>query len=152
MKVIGLIPEAVRLDLQPCELPILVDELLTRIEAQGGALREENELHGRVSHDRLHDASDRLLEYGNLLAAISDDPGSGRFDAPVSLITPTAVADELVHACARGAAAQLVELLRTHAGDRERLRPAAAAAAAWTDTLVDLRYLDEEALEATGLA
>jgi hypothetical protein len=152
MKVIGLMPSSVRLDLQPLELPVLIDELLTRIEALAGSLREEHELHGQVTPDRLRDATDWLAEYRDLLAAISDDRGHSGVEHAISVITPTPLADQVVRACARSAAEQLAELLRNRAADRQRLRPAAKAAAAWTDTLVDLRYLDEEGPEPTRLA
>jgi hypothetical protein len=61
MKVVALTPGSVRLDLQPCELLVLTDELLTRIEAKGGSLREERERRGQLSNEQLLDASRWLL-------------------------------------------------------------------------------------------
>jgi hypothetical protein len=150
MKVIGLAPTSVRLDLKPCELPVLIDELLLRVEVQSSSLREEQPKPGcSINNRRLQNASNWLLEYRNLLGAVSGDYRSG--DAPVSVITPMVVAETLVRACSRDAGERLMQLLGDAHSDRERLRPAAGALSAWVDTLADLRYVDEEGLEAISL-
>jgi hypothetical protein len=148
--VIGLVPRSVRLDLEPCQLSGLRDELLTSIEARSGSIREEHDVRGAVDRDALHEASGLMWEHSKLLEAVSSDRGQIG-ETPVSIITPTAVADELVRGCAHHAAAQLVELVGEHSSDRAQLLRAATAAAAWTKTLVDLRYLDEEGPDFAGL-
>lgn len=153
MKVTGLAATSVRLELQPCELPGLVEELLLRVEVQGGSLREEHQKCGcDVSNERLQNASNWLLEYRNVLAAVSDDNDYRPSDAPVLVITPTVVAEALVRACSRDAGERLMQLLSDPGSDREGLRPAVAALSAWVDTLADLRYVDEEGLEAISLS
>jgi FAD/FMN-containing dehydrogenase len=150
MKVIGLAPAAARIDLESCELPVLVDELLERVHAQSGSLLEEHKRHTHaITGARLQEASDWLLEYRNLLAAVADDrdrkPG-----APVSIVAPMEVALSVIVACCREAHARLGELL-DRASNRDELGRGAEALRAWIDTLSDVRYLDEQAPESTAL-
>jgi hypothetical protein len=65
--VIGLVPRAVRIDLEPSELPALLDELFTTIEARGGSLREEHERDSLIAAEDVLDASALLHEYARIL-------------------------------------------------------------------------------------
>jgi hypothetical protein len=150
MSVIGLIPRSVRLDLDPYQLPGLKDELLTSIESRSGSMREEHERQGAIARRRLRDGSEDVVEHSMLLRALAaDDEPFG--DDPVSVTASMEVAYELVRGCAHNAAARLVELVGEHHSDRTELLRASTAAAAWTITLVDLRYLDEEGPDDNGL-
>jgi hypothetical protein len=150
--VVGLVPRAVRLELEPCQIPTLVDELVTRIEAGAGSLREEGQRrHGVVRPEKLAEAAKWLLEYRNLLAALGDreDGGYRRATEPTSIVASMVAADDLVRACAHNAVEQLMATLtRDRAGDRHQLRAANEIACAWLQTLVDLRELDESGPEA----
>jgi hypothetical protein len=150
MKVIGLAPAAARIDFEFCELPVLVDELLERVHTQSGSLLEDHKRHARViTGARLREASDWLLEYRNLLAAVGDDRDRASGE-PVSIVAPMEVALSVVAACSREAHARLGELLDA-GGDRDELRRGAEALRASIDTLSDVRYLDEQAPESTAL-
>jgi hypothetical protein len=151
MSVIGLVPRAVRLDLEPSQLPVLLDELFTTVEARGGSLREEHERRGSIAAEDVSDAGALLREYAQILATIGADSRRRVIDTAVSIVTPIEVADDLVRACARNACEELAALARERNSDRAALSSAAQAAAAWARTLVDFRYLDEEAPDDAGL-
>ena len=151
MSVIGLVPRAVRLDLEPSQLPVLLDELFTTVEARGGSLREEHERHGSIAAEELSDAGALLNEYAQILATIGADSRRSVIDTPTLIVTPIEVADDLVRACARNACEDLAALARERNSDRSAISTAAEAAAAWARTLVDFRYLDEEGPDDAGL-
>ena len=148
MSVIGLVPRSVRLDLDPCQLPGLKDELLTSIESRSGSMREEHERCGTLAREPLRGASEDIVEHSKLLQAIAADEPFG--DVRVSVTASMEVAYELVRGCAHSSAARLVELVSEHGSDRTELLAASTAAGAWATTLVDLRYLDEEGPDDNG--
>jgi hypothetical protein len=140
MKVTGLQPHSVRIALEPGELPVLVDELLHGINAHSGALLEASPA-ARHDSERLRDASSWLLEYRNLLSQVAEEERPK--GEAVVVVMPMAVAHELVPACCEEA----IERLRTAVAardDRNALSELADAVRQWVQTLVDLRYLDEE--------
>jgi hypothetical protein len=150
MKVIGLAPTTVRIALEDCELPGLQDELLTAIEAQSGSMREElgRREGARLDDERVELASNWLLEYRNLLSQISDRPALRR--ESVTVTTPAEVAHQVVGACAANALERLSAAIAERAS-RDKMRIRADAACAWVQTLIDLRFLDEGALESIAL-
>lgn len=150
-RVVGLVPRAVRLELRPCQVQPLVNELITRIEAHASSLREEHERHGKLSDRQLAEVGALVLEYRNLLAQL----GGEREFAPRSattlttLVTATEVADDLSRACALTAVHDLSQLLEPP-GNRATsvdLRLAGETTCAWAATLADLRQLDEDGPE-----
>jgi hypothetical protein len=151
MSVIGLVPRAVRLDLEPSQLPALLDELFTTVEARGSSLREKHERDGAMESERVTDAGALLGEYAQILTAIGAESRHHVIDSAVSVTTPIEVADDLVRACARNACEELAALARERNSDRSALSTAAHSAAAWARTLVDFRYLDEEGPDDAGL-
>lgn len=151
MKAIGLCPTAARLDLEPCELPILIEELLLRIETCTGSLREEQERSGHpASSGQLQAASNWILEYRNLLATVSGDDARTA-GGSVSVTTPMLIAEQLARACVGSAIEQLAKLIDDRGAAREKLGSGVATVSAWVATLADLRYLDAAAPEAIAL-
>ena len=151
MSVIGLVPRAVRINLEPCQLPALLDELFTTVEARGGSLREEHEREGSIAAEDVSDAGALLHEYARILVDLGAESRRSVIDTAVSLTTPLEIADDLVRACARNACEELATLTRERNSDRSAVSAAAKAAAAWSKTLVDFRYLDEEGPDDNGL-
>jgi hypothetical protein len=143
--VTGLLPRAVRVDLVECQVQLLVNELLSRIETMTGSLREDHDRHGSLSHDAVADAAAWLFEYRTLLEALNADRGLRRPATLVSVTTSAVVADSLIRACADRAADDLAAQLRTRSIDSARLRDTGAAVFAWTHTLLQLCRLDEDA-------
>jgi hypothetical protein len=138
----GLLPRAVRIALDPGQVQLLTRELVTRLEQRAAALREDHERDGTLSTATLAEAADWLHEYRTLLEALT--PQSGR-RAPATITASTVAADTLIRACTTRAGRSLLELCQARSGDIDRLRDAGAAAAAWAQTLADLRELDETA-------
>jgi hypothetical protein len=103
MSVIGLVPRAVRIDLEPCQLPALLDELFTTVEARGGSLREAHERDGSIAVEDVSDAGALLHEYARILVDLGAESRRSIVDTAVSLTTPLEIADDLVRACARTA-------------------------------------------------
>ena len=126
MSVIGLVPRSVRLDLEPCQLAGLRDELLTSIEAQSGSMREDHERRGSLNRNVLRDAGEEILDHSKLLRAIADDDAAYG-DGSVSITASMEIAYELVRGCAHNAAARLLELVGEHNSDRTELLRASAA-------------------------
>jgi hypothetical protein len=149
--VIGLVPRAVRIDLEPCQLPTLLDELFTTIEPGGGSLREAHERERLIATEDVSDAGALLHEYARILVDLGAESRRSVVDTAVSLTTPLEIADDLVRACARNACEELAALTRERGSDRTAVSAAAQAAAAWSRTLVDFRYLDEEGPDDSGL-
>lgn len=139
LTVVGLVPRAVRLELLATQVEDMVNEILTRLESQAGSWRESHERRGRLADADLASASDALAEYRCLLDALRD--GDGLAATAVTASTP--IADELVRGCAHQAVHRLAERLDERSGGGDELRHAASTAAAWAQTLADLRDLDE---------
>ena len=148
--VVGLVPRAVRLELQPAQGQDLINELLTRLESQAGSLRETQERHGWLGDADLASASVALGEYRTLLDALREGISDGA-GAAVTVTASTPLADELVRGCAHEAVDRLAESLQKRSGDPDALRDAAAIAGAWANTLADLRDLDEGGPDLNGL-
>jgi hypothetical protein len=141
-RVTGLIPAAVRIELQPAQREPLIRELATRIETIGRSWHREDG--GGASAETLVEHAAELAEYAAALDALRTLTAScSAASAVITLSTP--VADTLVRACAAGAVDELDHRLAARDGDVAALRHAAAAVAAWSATLAELRELDETA-------
>jgi hypothetical protein len=142
--VTGLVPRAVRLELDDSQAQLLINELLTALETRAGSLREDHDRQRRLTRERLADVADSLGEYRDLLGAL----GSGAAQppsAPVVVTVSTPTADALVRACLMRAVEALGELAPARSAPIGRLRDAGRSAAMWAQTLADLRELDESA-------
>jgi hypothetical protein len=143
--VTGLLPRAVRLELDAGQAELLVHELVSSLESRAGSLREDHERHGTLAPAELAAATEWLFEYRTLLEALNTQPQAMGPGATRVITASTVAADALVRACAARASEALRELLPARSGEITALRDAGAAAAAWAQTLADLRELDESA-------
>jgi hypothetical protein len=143
--VTGLLPRAVRLSLDPGQVQLLINELVTLLEARAGSLRQDHDQSGALSAAALGDTAEWLYEYRSMLDALTPLPGS-REPAAITIVTASTVAaDALIRACAVRAVHTLLDLVPARSGEIARLRDAGAAVSAWARTLADLRELDEHA-------
>jgi hypothetical protein len=143
--VTGLVPRAVRFEVSEPQAQLLINELVTTIEAKAGSLREDHDRHGRLSHATISDMSEWLVEYRNVLDGLCLARETHRTSDVTIVTASTVAADRLVRACATRSVELLGSLLQERGGKIEQLRVAGAAAAAWATTLADLRELDEDA-------
>jgi hypothetical protein len=129
-------------DLQPAQIPWLVDEL----ETLRGPLEEEwHRVSANAAASKHGDAAcerdERLYELKLVRMMRAGLPATGH-DAPVTFAGPTVLVCELVHGAMHNAAATLAELThgsRAEPREHERLEAVANAAAAWVQTFLDLR-------------
>src|SRR4051794_26196696 len=98
--VVGLVPRAVRLQLNASQVELLANELLTRVEARAGSLREDHDRHGRLPTGAHDDAVELLEECQALLDALTGARAPSAGVGLVAVIASTPTADTLVRACA----------------------------------------------------
>ena len=122
--------DALRLELEPVQLPWLADELDEMRGPLEEALARAREA-GSEDEATAHAYELRLLRM--MRAQLGDRP------APLVFVGPTGMVDEAVHGTMRNVVGALAELAHGSAADPRRLRDAAAAADAWVRTFLDLR-------------
>ena len=145
------VADALRVELEPCQVPWLVDEIdalrdvvedaleheRARWEAVSGASRRAR-LPGAVE---VEDELDRIRYEARVLEMIRDQVvGRPNGEGPVAVFGPARIMAELVRGTVRHVAATLGELLqaepRSDAGARAELVRTAAVAGVWTETYV----------------
>jgi hypothetical protein len=130
--------DALRMDLDPVQLPWLIEEL----EEMRGPLEEQLE-HARAEHERRDDEESardlaereyqlRLLRLMRTRLAV---PGDER---PTTFIGPSAMVSDVVRATMRNVTAALSELAHAQPGQEQghNLKRTAAAVSAWVNTFV----------------
>jgi hypothetical protein len=124
--------DALRLELEPVQLPWLADEL----DEMRGPLEEalaRARTEGTEDEAAAHRYELRLLRM--MRAQIPD----ARAAAPMVFVGPTGLVDEAVRGTMRNVVGALAELAHGASAEPGRLRDAAAAADAWVRTFLDLR-------------
>jgi hypothetical protein len=150
--------DVLRVELQPCQLAGLIDEL----DERRGPLHETFE-HARdrwevLSRDngvvspRTASVAESQLEgvaYAlRVLAAIRSQIPAPRPDEPFAIVGPAITVSEIIVAAARNAADELGELLRApssataHADTSKKLRELATTAQAWVETYADCHAVE----------
>ena len=145
------VSDALRVELEPCQVPWLVDEIdalrdvvedaLTHQRARWEAVPKPVRRARLPEAVEVEDELDRLRYEARVLQMIRDQV-AGRPDdeAPVVVCGPARIMAELVRGTARHVAATLGELLQTEpksdADARAELVRAAAVAGLWTETYV----------------
>lgn len=144
--------DALRLELQPCQIAGAIDEL----EERRGPLNEAFEK-ARTRWDALAEKErgpeavaleEELSGSGyalRVLAALRGQLPTADHAAPVLIVGPAPTISEFVAAAARNAVDDLVELLRESPRTDERaqaaLRTAASAVTAWVESYIDCEAL-----------
>jgi hypothetical protein len=145
--------DALRVELQPCQIAGAIEEL----EERRGPLNEAFE-RARTRWDAVADEArsadsvaveeelSRSAHALHVLSALRGQLPTAQHDAALTIVGPATTISELVAATARNAVDDLAELIRESPKTDERaqtkLREATAAVAAWVKT-----YIDCEALE-----
>jgi hypothetical protein len=120
--------DALRVELQPVQVPWLIDALDAMRRPVEEALRRA---HGDEREERAYEL--------RLLRMMRAGPAAAEASAPVAFIGPSGMVVDAVRAAMRSAIAVLGEL--DDAGDAERLRQTAEAAAAWVRTYLECRAI-----------
>jgi hypothetical protein len=145
--------DALRVELDPCQIAGAIDE----IEARRGPLHEAFQ-DARARWDAVADwereRGDPTLEHElsstayalRILTKLRGQLPTAAHESPVALVGPASTVSEIVAAAARSVVDDLAELIRDSPRSDERaqtrIRDATAAVAAWVQT-----YLDCESLE-----
>jgi hypothetical protein len=148
--------DALRVELQPCQLSELIDELDALREPLGEAFEraraEWGALTSRADGDPLGvaAAAEQRLEGAayalRILTAIRSQVPAPGIDRPFAIVGPATTISTIITGAAQNAADRLGDSLRKRSkrdsGTRDRLRELAVAALAWVET-----YIDCEAIE-----
>src|SRR5215213_3280011 len=90
--VVGLIPRAVRIQLDRDQTQLLVSEIVACIEVKAGSLREDHERHGALADAAVAEANDWFLEYRNLLDDLTHNDTTHHADGTIDVTASMAAA------------------------------------------------------------
>jgi hypothetical protein len=137
------VSDALRLELQPVQVPWLISEL----EEMRGPLEEQLQ---RTDTDEHEELAARRYELRLLRLMRAQLPAAGH-GAPIAFVGPSGMVRQLVHAALANAVAALAELVgqgpRRTAQAPTRLRDTAAAVLAWAETLADCHAVESFSLD-----
>ena len=151
------VSDALRIELEPSQVPWLADEIDALRDVVEDALAHERARWEAVPESarrarlpeavRAEDELDRIRYEARVLEMVRDQVvGRPDGEAPVAVFGPARIMAELVRGTVRHVAATLGELLQTEpkadAGARAELVGTAAAAMAWTETYVECQAVE----------